>query len=138
MSSTVERPIRVVVVDDDPLIVRFVVRALRSFGADARGLDSPFGVTNAVEDHRANVVVLDLSMPGLDGMGLYDAICERVTTPPAVVFHTGADESALALLRARYPLAAVVQKPVAMQALWTAVRSVHARATRKSARADDR
>lgn len=138
MSSTSEPPLRVLVVDDDPLIVRFVVRALRSFGADVRGLDSPFGVTNAVVDHRAQVVVLDLSMPGLDGMGLYDAIRERVTTPPAVVFHTGADEATLALLRARYPLAGVVQKPVAMQALWTAVRSAHTRATRKSARPDDR
>ena len=69
----------------------------------------------------------------------------RGEQPPIKMLHVitrmirgGADENTLAQLRARYPQAMVVQKPVAMQALWTAVRSAHAHATKKSARADDR
>jgi DNA-binding NarL/FixJ family response regulator len=76
-------PIRIVAIDDHPLILHALVRRLEAGGAmavvAARG-DGPSGL-EAVAEHRPDVVICDLSMPGSDLGGL-DVITALIAADP--------------------------------------------------------
>ncbi len=59
---------RILVVDDDPMVATTIQRVLRPEGYD---VDVALGGTAALEQarmHRPDLVVLDLMMPGIDGL----------------------------------------------------------------------
>ncbi|MBN2718359.1 MAG: response regulator, partial [Deltaproteobacteria bacterium] len=61
----------VLLVDDEPLVLKAGVRMLKTLGADVISADSGVEAAGLVEKHGTNIslVVLDLIMPGLDGIG---------------------------------------------------------------------
>jgi CheY-like chemotaxis protein len=59
---------RVVVVDDDPSIVRVVAANLHACGYDVLTAASGEAALNAVETHQPDCIVLDLGLPGSDGL----------------------------------------------------------------------
>ncbi|HJK89536.1 MAG TPA: response regulator, partial [Polyangiaceae bacterium LLY-WYZ-15_(1-7)] len=63
-------PPRVVVVDDDDSILRMIRLALEAAGFEVESASSPIGVGALVRRVAPHVVVLDVSMPGLDGEGV--------------------------------------------------------------------
>jgi two-component system OmpR family response regulator len=68
--------VRLLVVDDEPRIVSFVSRALSSEGF---GVDSAYDGVRALElvrSHPYALVVLDLLLPGLDGLAVLRGIME--------------------------------------------------------------
>ncbi|MFR9676883.1 response regulator [Streptomyces sp. TR06-5] len=84
--------VRVVVVDDEPMVCRLLRTILDS--ADdievvGEAHDGAAGV-EAVRRHRPDVVLMDLRMPGTDGLTAIDAL-GRDTDPPAVVVLTTFD-----------------------------------------------
>jgi len=58
----------VLVVDDDATVREVVVDYLRNAGHDVREATDGAGALAAVRDQRADLVVLDVMMPGLDGL----------------------------------------------------------------------
>jgi two-component system response regulator MprA len=65
---------RILVVDDDPMVATTVQRVLRPEGYD---VDVALGGAQALEQaraHRPDLVVLDLLMPGIDGL----EVCRRL------------------------------------------------------------
>jgi DNA-binding response OmpR family regulator len=67
-------PERVLVVDDDPPLRRMLERTLAAEGfAVALAADGPAALI-ATERHAPDVIVLDVAMPGLDGI----AVCRRM------------------------------------------------------------
>jgi two-component system LytT family response regulator len=90
-----DRPIRVLVADDEPLVRRRLVRLLRA----ESGLEVVAeckGGRSAVEQIRAldpDLVFLDIQMPDLDGFGVIAEV--GVEAMPAVVFVTAFDQYAL-------------------------------------------
>ncbi len=95
--------VRVVVVDDEPMVCRFLRTILGS--ADdmevvGEAHDGAAGV-EAVQRHRPDVVLMDLRMPGVDGLTAIERIGE-IADPPAVVVLTtfDADQYVLRALRA--------------------------------------
>ncbi len=99
MSDTV----RVLLVDDDPL-VRSGLRMMLS-GADrievVAEADDGNAVLGAVDRHRPDVVLMDIRMPVLDGIGA-TRLLRAQPDPPAIVMLTtfDADELVVAALRA--------------------------------------
>ena len=68
------RPARVLVIDDEPHIVDFITLGLERAGYEVRGaFDGHEGLAMAVS-WRPDVVVLDVMLPGLDGL----QVCRRV------------------------------------------------------------
>jgi len=65
---------RILVVDDDPAILRSVRRALGAHGYRVETCDRAAGVMAAVGDFRPEVVLLDLVLPDGDGIGVCRAI----------------------------------------------------------------
>lgn len=71
-----ERALRICLIDDDPIALRVVAAVLRGLGHDVTTRNQAFGSLTAVVRDRPDVVVLDLAMPGLSGIGLGDLIRE--------------------------------------------------------------
>jgi CheY-like chemotaxis protein len=111
---------RVLVVDDDAAILYMVRRFLGAKGLDVLTADSPFGVTTLFLRHQPHVVVLDVSMPGLDGDRLATML-EARDPHPGVVLYTAADETTLAAISARLPRVFVCPKTDGLDALHRAV-----------------
>lgn len=69
-----EKPSRVVIVDDDPELRALLRRYLSSHGFDTREVDGGRALDRELSRSPADAIVLDLMMPGEDGL----AICRRL------------------------------------------------------------
>lgn len=92
-----EKPLRVLIADDEPLAAeRLQLLLLRSDGAQLVGTasdgDSAINLTEALHP---DVLLLDIAMPGLDGIGVARALAAQEPSP-AVVFVTAFDHFAVA------------------------------------------
>ena len=81
---------RVVLADDEPLMRAGLRTVLESGGAvrvvgEAGDGD---GMLAAVERHRPDVVLVDVQMPGSDGLAALRVLCARPDPPPAAVLTT--------------------------------------------------
>jgi two-component system, chemotaxis family, protein-glutamate methylesterase/glutaminase len=84
MSTT--SPARVVVVDDSALMRNIVTRSLTRAGVEVVGSARDGAEALAVcERERPDAMTLDLTMPGLDGLGVLRALRERTNTNIRVV-----------------------------------------------------
>jgi two-component system response regulator MprA len=65
---------RILVVDDDPAVLRMLVRALAAEGHEVESAPDGGAALAAVERCAPDAVVLDVAMPGMDGL----AVCRRL------------------------------------------------------------
>jgi DNA-binding NarL/FixJ family response regulator len=96
-------PIRVLVVDDDAL-VRAALRMMLGGAGDVLLVgeaEDGSQVPAAVAEHAPDVVLMDIRMPGTDGLTATELLC-RQPSPPAIIVLTtfDADEYVLRALRA--------------------------------------
>lgn len=95
--------VRVVVVDDEPMVCAHLRTILGSAGdieVAAEAYDGAAGV-EAVLRERPDVVLMDLRMPGVDGLTAIERLSGRPDSPPIVVLTTfDADQYVLRALRA--------------------------------------
>jgi FixJ family two-component response regulator len=82
------RPERVYLVDDDAAVLKALTRLLRSAGLEAVAFGSPDEFLAQIGTDDAGCVVLDLAMPGLDGLALQEALSTRGIALPTL-FLTG-------------------------------------------------
>lgn len=102
-------PLRAVVVDDEPDLLALATRALRHAGFDVVSADSPIGVGALIKRHAPDVIVLDVSMPGLDGEALA-RLFARGDRPLPVVFWSALPEDQLQQIARRTKLGTYVRK----------------------------
>ncbi len=117
--------VRVLLVDDQELVRTGLRGILRSrFGFEIVGeLDSGAGVVETVARTRPDVVVMDVRMPGVDGVTATRALGEVEDAPPVLILTTFEDEEILAgALRAG--AAGFLLKGVPAEDLQRAVRTV--------------
>lgn len=88
-----ERPYRVLLVDDDRDQLAAYALALREAGMEVRTTDEPLAAPAMLQDHPAEVVVLDMYMPGCNGPELAALLRddERLATIPIVYLSAEAD-----------------------------------------------
>ncbi|MCK4723077.1 MAG: PAS domain S-box protein, partial [Dehalococcoidia bacterium] len=81
---------RVLVVDDEPLILDFVSRVLTDEGHEVETVDNAADALRKIESERYGLILLDIKMPGMSGIELYNHI-EKTAQSLArrVVFITG-------------------------------------------------
>ena len=120
-------PISVVLADDHPLVLDalenvfrlqedIVVRARCGDGVEA---------LRAVREHRPDVLVLDIRMPGMDGLALIREL-KKEKLPTRVVLLTAALDEEEVLAAIRLGVKGVVLKEMAPRLLVQCVRTVHA------------
>jgi two-component system response regulator HydG len=101
MSETTDvKPARVLVVDDEPTLLRALEAFLRKKGYDVVGLDSPITATQKLAQEDFDVALLDIKMPQLSGLELLNAVKHR-RPEVEVIMMTGhaTVETALAAVR---------------------------------------
>src|SRR5690349_1196819 len=91
------KPLRVLIADDEPLAAeRLQLLLAKAEGAQLVGTasdgDSAINLAEAVSP---DVLLLDIAMPGLDGIGVARALA-ALSPSPAVVFVTAFDQFAVA------------------------------------------
>src|SRR3569833_1809852 len=81
-------PLKVLVIDDHPLVQEGVAAALESLGHDTRVMsarDAEQGMAMAAANPDLDLVLLDLALPGMSGFGLIGRLHERFPSLPVVV-----------------------------------------------------
>ncbi|MHB1188879.1 PAS domain-containing protein [Thiobacillus sp.] len=71
------QPYRVLLVDDDPLLLEIHAAVLRSAGMAVRTLSQPLRILDALNDFAPDVAVLDVDMPEASGPELATVLRER-------------------------------------------------------------
>jgi two-component system response regulator HydG len=101
MEDTQTRPVRVLVVDDEPTLLKALEALLRKKGWEVIALDSPIAATQRLAAEDFDVALLDIKMPQLSGLELLTAVKHR-RPEVEVIMMTGhaTVETALAAVRA--------------------------------------
>src|SRR6266536_319710 len=101
MDSTTERTVRVLVVDDEPVLLKALEALLQRKGHVVTALDSPITATQRLAQEDFDVALLDVKMPDLSGLELLTAVKHR-RPEVEVIMMTGhaTVETALAAVKA--------------------------------------
>jgi FixJ family two-component response regulator len=123
-------------VDDDPAVRKALSRALREEGWQVEAFESAEAFLTR-EDHTARgCLVLDVAMPGLDGLALQSRLAEAGQALP-IVFLTGHGDIPTSVRAIKAGAEDFLTKPVSVTALLHAVRSaIAADASASEARAE--
>lgn len=90
-SPTFAAPLKILVIEDEAQLARQVTRCLIRHGHEAASCgDGPAGLRAALEQ-RPDLVVLDLNLPGLDGLAVLTEI-RKVRLPARVIILTARGE----------------------------------------------
>ena len=114
MEETI-RPTRVLVVDDEPSVLRALEVILRKKGYEVVALDSPIAATQRLATEDFDVAMLDIRMPELSGIKLLNAVKHR-RPEIEVIMMTGhaTVDTALAAMKAgahEYLIKPFIEKP---------------------------
>lgn len=115
----------VVLVDDDPLVLRVLTKSLEGAGFRVITRDSAFGLSALLSAELPWVVVLDVSMPGLDGPGVWTVARTVLSPAPSVIFYSASDPHALQALASRFPEARALTKPAPISEVVRVVEDAH-------------
>jgi FixJ family two-component response regulator len=110
------------VVDDDEAFRTAITRLLKAGGYDVQAYSSAGEFLLEEEDSRPGCVVLDLKMPGPDGLELQSAIARRANPLP-IVFLTGHGDIAASVRAMKNGAEDFLTKPVKKEALFAAIES---------------
>lgn len=83
-------PVRILVVDDEAVLAELLGAALRHQGWQTRTASNGWEALDLVEEYDPDLVVLDIQMPGLDGMETLDRLRKKRPRLP-VLFLTARD-----------------------------------------------
>jgi len=110
------------VVDDDPSVLRALTRLLLAAGLEARGYPSPAAFLQAHDPATPGCLVLDVALPGLDGLEVQKALAVSDCARP-IVFITGRADIPTTVRAMKGGAVDFLTKPVNDEDLLAVVRS---------------
>jgi FixJ family two-component response regulator len=110
----------VFVVDDDTAILKALARLIVANGLEAQTFASPAAFLEAHDPQVPGCAVLDVAMPGLNGLELQEALTDRDVMRP-VVFITGRGDIPTSVRAMKAGAVDFLTKPVEERALLCAV-----------------
>jgi FixJ family two-component response regulator len=114
------------VVEDDDSVRRAIVRLLCCNGFDARSYSSAAEFLLAKREDAPTCVVLDVGLPGMNGIELQAALTKSMDSPP-IVFLTGRGDIAMGVRAMKNGAVDFLSKPVKRDALVGAIQTALAR-----------
>ena len=78
-------PARIVLVDDDPDLLRLVGLRLSAAGYEVEALGSAEAALNALAARRADLLLTDWRLPGMDGLELFEQVRQRYPAMPVIL-----------------------------------------------------
>ena len=79
------RPRTILTVDDDPTLLELIGMLLRAEGFRVLGAQSAEHALVALANEKPDLIVTDLRMAGMDGIGLFDAVRRRHPLLPVII-----------------------------------------------------
>lgn len=119
---------RVLVVEDEPIVAEVVERYLRRDGHTVRVVHDGNAALAAVEEFQPDLIVLDVMLPGLDGLEVCRRVRARRQTP--IIMLTARGEELDTLIGLELGADDYVTKPFSPRELAARVRAVLRRAAR--------
>ena len=86
-------PLRVLIVDDEPAILRFLRTGLAAEGFTVSEVGTGMAAVDAIRRQAADVVVLDLGLPDMDGLDVIGQVREGGSALPIIVLSSRDDEA---------------------------------------------
>ena len=117
---------RILIVDDDPILLQFIGEILRHAGYDTVPASSGAQAIAHVEEREPDMALLDITMPGMTGLELARHLNEMTTVP--FMFLSAVGDSDSARQAAAYGAVGYVVKPVDAERLMAAFEAGLARA----------
>jgi len=108
--------LRVLIVDDDPISLRFLEAALRQLGCEAVGTGTCSGALAAAAANAFDLLLLDQNLPDGSGAGLLASLRQTGTASPAIASSAEITPSAQSQLDTA-GFAACVEKPLTLARL---------------------
>ena len=115
----------VFMVDDDASVVKAIARLLNAAGYRVAGFGSPREFLDQYTDADRGCLLLDISMPGLNGMQLQQALLEKNCALP-IIFLTGHGDIPTSVQAMKHGALDFLTKPVDDAALIAAVQQAFA------------
>jgi DNA-binding NtrC family response regulator len=78
-------PIQVLIIDDEEIFVQSLTKVLRTRGMKARGVYNGSSAVEAISGEEFDVIILDMRMPGMDGLATLQAIREKDPLTPVIL-----------------------------------------------------
>lgn len=91
MPATADRPTRVLVVDDDASLRELLADYLRQEGFEVSGVEDGTTMFAWLEEHDADLLILDLMLPGEDGLTLARRLRTKTDVPIIMLSARGED-----------------------------------------------
>lgn len=114
---------QLLLVEDNPSAALGVAWALREAGHDVAVINSARPAIGAIAHHHPDAVIIDVSLPGMDGVTLAGFV--RSTWPALpIVFTTGHEDFPGLREAGSRPRTAMLQKPYAIEELLTQLERV--------------
>lgn len=110
----------VLVIDDDPSVLQSILLSLREAGIPAMGFSDPMAALNHASDAAPTIIVVDLMMPGIEGLDLVSALC--ALEKHAVILVSAFVDVGKTVDAMRLRVDDVLQKPVADDVMEAAIR----------------
>jgi two-component system, OmpR family, response regulator ResD len=114
----------VLVVDDEPTIVEIVGRYMERAGFETYTAADGYAALDVATEHRPDLVVLDVMLPGIDGIEVMERLQERPGAPIAVILLTARGEESDRLVGLRHGADDYVVKPFSPAELVARVEAV--------------
>ena len=114
------------VVDDDPDVLKAIERLLESSGLDVATFASPHKFLEGYDRNAPGCLVLDLALPGLNGLDVQRVLEQQASVLP-IVFLTGRGDIAASVQAMKHGAADFLTKPIDDTALIAAIHEALAR-----------
>jgi FixJ family two-component response regulator len=124
--TMLERVPTVYVVDDDADVLRAIARLLESIGLNVATFSSPHQFLQSYDQNAPGCLVLDLALPGLNGLEVQRVLEQQACVLP-IVFLTGRGDIAASVQAMKHGAADFLTKPIDDTALIAAVQEALAR-----------
>ena len=122
--AAAEKTATVLVVDDEPTIVEIVGRSMERAGFETYTAPDGYKALDAANEHRPDLVVLDVMLPGIDGVEVMERLQERPGPRIAVILLTARGEESDRLVGLRNGADDYVVKPFSPAELVARVEAV--------------
>jgi two-component system response regulator FixJ len=126
----------VYLVDDDDAVRRSVGFMLKTSGFQVKGYDSGVGFLKDAKALEVGCVLLDIRMPGMDGLEVQEALAEKGVALPVIIM-TGHGDVPLSVRAMKAGAVDFIEKPFEKLALLAAIEQAFALLSRTDA-AEDR
>ena len=108
------------IVDDDEAVRRSVGFALKTSGFQVRAYESGSEILKVAPDLEAGCILLDIRMPGMDGLEVQEALKSKGVTLPVVIM-TGHGDVSLAVRAMKAGAIDFIEKPFEKAVLLSAI-----------------